>query len=154
VDAARTEGPYGRRTLLLAIAAGGVVGAESRVGVSHLLERGASGPGPGAWPWDTLAVNVSGCFLVAVLMVAVGGPASQQGRTVRRGFAHPLARPFLGVGVLGGFTTFSAYAVEVRTLAVDGQPALAALYAVLSVAAGLVAVVLGLAAGRALVRHR
>lgn len=54
-----------------------------------------------AWPgaWGIFVVNVLGCALIGVLMVLVAD-------------AHPLVRPFLGVGVLGGFTTFSAYAIE------------------------------------------
>nr|CTQ95798.1 CrcB protein [Kibdelosporangium sp. MJ126-NF4] len=57
-------------------------------------------------PWGTFGINVLGCFLIGVLMVLVTD-------TFR---AHRLVRPFLGVGVLGGFTTFSAYAVETDQL--------------------------------------
>ncbi len=57
-------------------------------------------------------------------------------------------RPFLGVGVLGGFTTFSTYALDVRTLVVDDRPVLAVAYLLATLAAGLVAAALGMAAAR------
>lgn len=59
------------------------------------------------------------------------------------------ARPFLGVGVLGGFTTFSAYAVEIRALAAGGHAATAGMYLGVSVVAGLLASVAGVAGVRA-----
>ncbi|WP_240506386.1 FluC/FEX family fluoride channel [Thermoactinospora rubra] len=82
---------------LAAVAAGGVVGALARHGLTTAFPHP-----PGAFPWTTLAVNLSGCLLIGVLMTVI--------TEVRP--AHPLVRPFLGAGVLGGFTTFSAYVVE------------------------------------------
>jgi CrcB protein len=67
---------------------------------------------------------------------------------VDRGRGHPLTRPFLGVGVLGGYTTFSTYAVQSVDLADRGDVVLAAAYVVGSVVAGLLAVVLGQRMGR------
>lgn len=97
--------------MLAAVAAGGVLGAEARAGVAALL------PTPsGGFPVGTLLVNVSGCLLIGVLLVLV----------VEAGRGHPLARPFLGVGVLGGYTTFSGYAVDAQRL-IDGGHALTAL---------------------------
>ncbi len=70
--------------------------------------RPCCGPPPtGAFPWAIFWVNVLGCALIGVLMVLVG----EGGRR-----AHPLVRPFLGVGVLGGFTTFSTYALDFSEL--------------------------------------
>ncbi|MEQ3549391.1 CrcB family protein [Pseudonocardia nematodicida] len=86
----------GRPAVLGAVAAGGVVGAETR----YLLAL----VGP-AVPWATLLINVTGCLLMGVLMVLV----------TERERVHPLARPALGVGVLGGYTTFSTYATDVGT---------------------------------------
>jgi fluoride exporter len=83
------------------VAAGSALGALARYGL--LL---AWPTRPGAFPWGTFVVNVSGCLAIGVLMVLV---------TELRP-AHPLVRPFLGTGVLGGFTTFSTYAEEVRAL--------------------------------------
>jgi CrcB protein len=59
---------------------------------------------PRTFPWTTLWVNVVGCALIGVLLVVV---------TERRK-VHPLWRPLLGTGVLGGFTTFSTYAVDLQ----------------------------------------
>ncbi|MEC4018142.1 fluoride efflux transporter FluC [Streptomyces sp. H27-D2] len=87
--------------VLAVIAAGGALGASARYGVSLAWPvRG------GAFPWGTFGVNVAGCALIGVLMVLVS----------ERGSAHPLVRPFLGTGVLGGFTTFSTYAVDISKL--------------------------------------
>ncbi|MEV6106875.1 CrcB family protein [Streptomyces sp. NPDC051940] len=82
--------------VLAAVSAGGVLGALARYGATEL------------WParWAVLGVNVVGCALIGVLMVLVS----------EMGSAHPLVRPFLGTGVLGGFTTFSAYAVDFAEL--------------------------------------
>ncbi|GGP41876.1 fluoride efflux transporter FluC [Saccharothrix coeruleofusca] len=77
------------RGALAAVALGGGLGGLARYGLGLLV------PGP----WGTLLVNVLGCALIGVLMAFAPR-------------AHPLVRPLLGVGVLGGFTTFSAYAVD------------------------------------------
>lgn len=89
------------------IAAGGVLGAEARLGIATVLPAPAGG-----LPVGTLLVNVTGCVLIGVLMVLV----------VEIGRGHPLARPFLGVGVLGGYTTFSGYAVDAQRLLAAGHP--------------------------------
>src|SRR5437763_10088263 len=83
------------------IAAGGALGALARYGVSLALPTQ-----PGHFPWGTFAINVVGCALIGVLMVLIMEVWS----------AHRLLRPFLGVGVLGGFTTFSTYAVDLLGL--------------------------------------
>ncbi|MBL1074789.1 fluoride efflux transporter CrcB [Nocardia sp. 2] len=119
-------------TLLAAIALGGGLGALLRYGVSLLV------PHTGAIPWPTLAVNVIGCFLIGVLMVSI----------TEKWTPHRLTRPFLGVGVLGGFTTFSTYAVEVRTLLESGRSAVALGYLGGTVVTAVGAVVLGMAATR------
>jgi fluoride exporter len=114
-------------------ALGGAVGALARWGVAE-----AVGPA-GGWPWATLLVNLTGCFLLGVLLGVVG----------RRSPEPSWVRPFLGVGVLGGYTTYSAFAVEVAELVDDGAPALAAGYVLASVLGGVLAVAGGaLCAGR------
>jgi CrcB protein len=114
--------------LLAAIALGGVLGAEARYVVARLLDTPVGG-----WPWDTWLVNVSGSFLIGVLMAVLA--------TVRR--PHRLVRPFLGVGVLGGFTTFSTAMVEVPDLLGAGRPALALLYLAGTAVSALLATAVG-----------
>ena len=127
------------RVVLPVIAAGGMVGASVR----HLAE--VTWPAAdGGVPWATLAVNVAGCLLIGVLMVLV----------VEVGGAHPLVRPFLGVGVLGGFTTFSTYTGEVVVLLADAHPLRAVGYLVGTVVLALAAVTLGVVAARGVVRRR
>jgi fluoride exporter len=106
-----------RVDVLAVIAAGGAIGAEARFGVGLLL------PHPvGAWPWSTLLVNLSGCVLIGVLMVVITELTE----------AHRLVRPFLGVGVLGGYTTFSTATVETLALLAAGRPAAAIGYVVVT----------------------
>ncbi|WP_420497249.1 fluoride efflux transporter FluC [Parafrankia sp. FMc2] len=123
----------GRRSplsLLVVIAVGGAAGACLRRGASLLWPTPAE-----AFPWTTLGVNLTGCAAIGVLMAAI----SARHRVRRRG-VHPLVRPFLGVGVLGGFTTFSAYAVEARGLVAAGRGGLALAYLGGTVLGALVAV--------------
>ncbi|MFE4265174.1 fluoride efflux transporter CrcB [Streptomyces sp. NPDC056883] len=115
-----------QRRVLAAVAAGGAVGATARYGVGLLWPAA-----PGAFPWGTFWINVSGCALIGVLMVLI----SEGGRS-----AHPLVRPFLGVGVLGGFTTFSTYAADFARLLDADEAGTALAYAALTVAAALAAV--------------
>ncbi|WP_405096119.1 FluC/FEX family fluoride channel [Micromonospora sp. NBC_01412] len=119
------------------IAAGGVLGALARAGLQTAFPHRPTG-----FPWATFAVNVTGCLLIGALMAVVAA-----GRT------RPLTRPFLGVGVLGGFTTFSTYAVDVRLAVAAGAAGTALAYLVATLVGALVAVWLGdAAAGRFL--HR
>lgn len=117
-----------------AVAAGGVLGAEARFGLGIALPHGAGG-----WPWSTLLINVSGCLLIGVLMVTIMELTSP----------HRLIRPFLGVGVLGGYTTFSTYSVEFLQLLDTGRAGAALAYLVLTPLATLAAVWAGAAATRA-----
>ena len=119
--------------VVVAVAAGGVLGAEARFGMSVLLVHGHA-PGP----WATLLVNISGCVLIGVLMVVL----------TELGGGHPLARPFLGVGVLGGYTTFSTYAVEVLQLEDAGRTAAALGYLVVTPLVAVAACAAGTAATR------
>jgi fluoride exporter len=73
---------------------------------------------------------------------------------VEVGEAHPLARPFLGVGVLGGFTTFSTYAVEVTELVADGRAVHALAYVGGTVVVALAATLVGLSLARRVVQAR
>ncbi len=89
-------------------------------------------------------VNVSGCLLIGVLMVLIAEP--------RR--AHRLLRPFLGVGVLGGYTTFSTYTVDIQRAVEHGAPRVGLAYLALTLAAALAAVLAGARLTRALIRRR
>jgi CrcB protein len=121
------------------VAAGGMLGAAARHGVGLALPTPADGV-----PWSTLLVNVSGCVLIGVLMILV----------VEVWTAHPLVRPFLGVGLLGGYTTFSTAAVDAQQLIIAGRPALALGYTAGTAVAALVAVQVGMALTRAVSRSR
>jgi CrcB protein len=121
--------------VLLAISAGGVVGALARYGLGELIHTDV-------WPWSTWLVNTSGCLLIGVLMVLI--------TDVWPG--RPLLRPFLGVGVLGGYTTFSTAMVEVRQLVTAGQPGTGLLYLAATVVAALLAVTAGWAGATTVLR--
>jgi CrcB protein len=126
-----------RWDVLLVIAGGGAFGSLARWELSQLLP-----PRAGAFPWATFTANMSGCLLMGVLMVFVVDvwPPSRY------------VRPFLGVGVLGGYTTFSTYMLDTRGLLVSGHVAVAGEYVFGSLLAGLAAVWLGLAGARLVVR--
>ena len=107
-------------------ALGGALGALARWAVSEVV------PSAGL-PWATLLVNLTGCLLIGVLY----------GALARLSPEPSWVRPFVGVGVLGGYTTYSTFAVEVVDLLDDGAPLLAAGYVLASVVGGIAAVALG-----------
>lgn len=99
----------------------------------------------GAFPWTTFAINVIGCAVMGILMVVVTEAYS----------AHRLIRPFLGTGILGGFTTFSTYAVDSQKLITHPAAGTALLYLVATAAAAIAAVWVGASATRVvLLRER
>jgi CrcB protein len=118
----------------LLAALGGALGALARWGVATALPHS-----PGGWPWATLLVNLTGCLLFGALIALLAARSPEP----------PWVRPFLAVGVLGGYTTYSAFAVEVVGLAEVGEPLLAGGYVFLSVAGGVLAVAAGVLAVRA-----
>ncbi|WP_330249787.1 fluoride efflux transporter CrcB [Nocardia sp. NBC_00565] len=89
-------------------------------------------------PWSTFVINVVGCFAIGILMVLI----------TEVWVAHRLLRPFLGIGLLGGFTTFSTYSLEVRRLLQSGAVVEALGYLGGTVVVALGAVVLGMSVTR------
>ena len=124
-------------TKLLLVGLGGGLGSMLRYGVGSAIQRlkGAS-----AFPFETLVVNVSGCLVIGVLA----------GLAESRGAFSPATRALLFVGLLGGFTTFSAFGLETFQLVRDGQWASAVLSTCLQVGLGLGAVAVGHALARSL----
>lgn len=123
--------------VLGAVAAGGVIGALARHGVDLLLPHE-----PGDWVWSTLLINATGCLLIGVLAAVVD-----------RGVVPVLPRAFLGVGVLGGYTTFSAASLEALLLADTAGTAWALLYTLVTLSAAMLAVTGGRLATEALIRR-
>jgi fluoride exporter len=119
--------------VVVAVAAGGALGASIRYELSvHAAVA------PGSFPWPTFWINVSGSFLLGLLLTFV----------LERWPPTRYTRPFLAIGVLGAYTTFSTYAVETDLLFRDGHVVLGVAYALGSLAAGGAAVYLGIVAGR------
>lgn len=116
-------------TTALLVAAAGAAGVLARYGLSSLAS--------GDWVlWTTLAINVAGSFLLGLLLAG--------------GWGGQIASNAVGVGFLGGFTTYSTFSVQAVTTADSGRWLTAALYVGGSLALGLAAAIAGLAAGRLL----
>ncbi len=118
--------------ILIQVALGGAIGAVCRYLTGVLAVR-VMGHG---FPWGTLAVNVVGSFLMGVLVVVLA----------KKGGNH--LAPLLMTGMLGGFTTFSAFSLDAVTLFERGQVATAGLYVLTSVLLSILALVLGLLLAR------
>ncbi|WP_413471315.1 fluoride efflux transporter CrcB [Streptomyces noursei] len=133
----------GQRTdqwpVLGAISVGGALGAVARYGASLAWPTAA-----GAFPWTTLVINVLGCAVIGTFMVVIADLRS----------AHRLVRPFFGTGVLGGFTTFSTYVVDVQRLVERGRAGMALSYLALTVLSALAAVWAAAAVTRRLIERR
>ena len=128
-----------RYDTILAVAAGGAIGALARFGLGELWPHR-----PGAFPWTTFGVNVSGCLLIGVLMVLMSEAWT----------AHRLLRPFLGTGVLGGYTTFSTYTVDAQQLVERGAAGTGLAYLAGTLVAALAAVYAGVLGGRLIIMAR
>ena len=120
---------------MLLVALGGAVGSVARYQLSGLVMQQAPG---WRFPLGTFVVNVLGCLAAGVLA----------GLAEKQGLLSDEARVFLFAGLLGGFTTFSAFGLETMQLLRRGDTAIAMANVVLSVLVGLVALWLGLAASR------
>lgn len=111
---------------LAAVAVGGVVGSLGRWGVGEMA---------GGAPWATLLVNVTGGLAMGLLVAWLAAEPQ-----------HPLARPFLTVGLLGGWTTYSSFALDAHALGGDGLGGLLG-YVAATLVLGVGAAVVGLVAG-------
>ncbi|MCS3843447.1 CrcB family protein [Microbacterium sp. AK031] len=114
-----------RRLLLVAL--GGTLGTAARLAIALSI------PDDGGFPVATLAVNLIGAMLIGVLAARLPGSSDM--------------RVFLGTGILGGFTTYSAFAVGTVQLWTE-TPLLAGLYAIVTLAFGIAAAVIGMRVGR------
>ncbi|MGH1353819.1 MAG: fluoride efflux transporter CrcB [Thalassovita sp.] len=123
-------------TTLLQVALGGAIGASGRYLTGMAASR-LMGPG---FPWGTLAVNILGSFVMGVIVVVLGHYSANR-------FA-----PLLMTGILGGFTTFSAFSLDAVTLWERGQVVTAVAYVGASVLLSLGAIVLGLIFARSIVQ--
>jgi CrcB protein len=130
----RTQAP-----VVAVVALGGAIGATGR----YALALGWPTP-PGGFPWATFWTNVVGCAVIGVFMVVITDVWA----------AHRLVRPFFGTGVLGGFTTFSTYAVDIQKLVDAGRPGTGLAYLAATLLAALTAVWLAVAAARRVLKWR
>lgn len=128
-------------TKFLLVGLGGAAGSMARYGVGLVAQRlapGAAWPNP-LWPWATLTVNLVGGLLMGLLV----GWLAQRG-----GAGQENLRLFGAVGVLGGFTTFSAFSLEVVLMVERRQFGLAAAYVAVSVLVAVAALMVGLMVAR------
>jgi fluoride exporter len=129
--------PALRLDVIAAVFAGGCVGGWAR----YVATSGSAAP-RGGFPWATFAVNVSGAFILALVIIAADVAPSRY------------LRPLLGTGFCGAFTTFSSVVVATDQLFAHHHPRTAVAYLTATVVAGLAASSFGLVIGRAIVVNR
>lgn len=117
---------------VLLVAFGGAVGATLRhmVGIAAIRLMGTN------FPWGTLTVNILGSFVMGLLVATLA--------KLSPSFGAREIRLFMGVGLLGGFTTFSSFSLDAGNLIEGGQSQTAAIYVIVSVVVGLIALFAGL----------
>ena len=121
------------------VALGGAGGALARYQLGRAMTRWLGADAMVVFPWATLAVNTIGSLLMGLLA----------GFLVRSGSGDADGwRLLVGVGVLGGFTTFSAFSLEMAMLIQRGQVGLAGLYALLSLGLGVTGLIFGITVAR------
>ena len=119
-------------TRILIVAAGGALGAVARFGIGRLLSTAR-------WPWATLTVNVAGGLLMGLLAGWLAFRGGVHGESIRL---------FAAVGVLGGFTTFTAFSLETALMIERRQFAMAGGYVAASVTLSVLALFIGLMVAR------
>jgi CrcB protein len=117
---------------LMAIYAGGTIGALARVGLAQLAPHGAGG-----WPWATFAVNMAGALLIGYFVASLRDHPEES-----------VAHPFLTTGICGTLTTFSTVQLELFEMVDGGHLGLAAAYVAVTLAAGYAFVRIGIALER------
>ena len=135
----RTEMRGHHPAIIGAIAVGGVIGALARYQIGRWWPTPTDG-----FPSATLAINLIGCLLIGILMVLIGHALAP----------NPLIRPFFATGILGGFTTFSTYAVDLQNLLGHGQAGTALAYLLATALGAVAAVSGGMFVTRRLIRPR
>jgi CrcB protein len=120
--------------VVIAVAVAGALGVLARYGLDTLIERRSDS----LFPWSTLAINVTGCFLIGLAVALL----------VDRWHAPTWLRLGATVGFLGGYTTFSTFAYETQNLLESRHLLLALANGIGSVVVGVAAVYAGLALGR------
>ncbi|GAA3799248.1 fluoride efflux transporter CrcB [Streptomyces chiangmaiensis] len=139
-EPARRPSPWqGQGTVVAVVALGGAIGAAARYGAALLWPTQTGG-----FPWTTFCVNLAGCAVIGLFMVVITDVWA----------AHRLVRPFFGTGVLGGFTTFSTYAVDTERLVDAGHPRTALAYLFATLVGALATVWLATAAARRVLAWR
>ena len=122
-------GGRARPDVLLAIALGGAAGTPARYAIGRILPTDASG-----FPWSTFLVNVTGCLFLGAVLTLI----------IERWPPSRYARPFVAIGFIGAYTTFSTYAVEADLLIKDDHVGVGVAYVGLTLLAGFAAVALGI----------
>ncbi len=136
-DGHRQRGRRAQALIVLAIACGGVAGAVSRYAVSLAVPAST-----GQFPWGTFLINVTGSVALGFLLVLV----------IEQFPRGHLARPVLGTGFLGAYTTFSTFMVDAADLIRTHHAGVAVAYLAASVVAGIAGVWVGMTAARLLIR--
>jgi len=124
--------------LLVLVSVGGAVGAALRFLTYQLFVGSSLARGGAAFPWATLTVNVAGCFLMGLAVVTI----------LERFGGSPDLRAFFMTGVLGGFTTFSAFSLDVYELFTKDSVETVAVYIAASVILSIAALLAGIALAR------
>ncbi len=119
--------------VLGAVALGGVIGALARYQIGRWWPTPVDG-----FPAATLSINLLGCLVIGMFLVLI----------TERLTPHPLVRPFFGTGVLGGFTTFSTYALDIQQLLAHGRVGTALVYLALTALGAVAAAAVGMAGMR------
>lgn len=119
----------------LLVGVGGALGAISRLAIGNLV-RGVL---TSAWPWHTFAINISGSFLLGLLVTVLGSRVSGNATAIHH---------FAAIGFLGAFTTFSTFELETWSLLTQGRWGVAIGYIAGSTLVGLAALAGGIALGR------
>jgi CrcB protein len=129
----------GQAPVVAVVALGGALGATARYAFSLWWPTP-----PGQFPWATFWTNVIGCAVIGVFMVVITDVWA----------GHRLVRPFFGTGVLGGYTTFSTYVVDIQKLLDSGHARTGLVYLAATLLAALTAVWLAVTATRRVLRWR